>query len=92
MQTNHRLPLNKFKPIAQFPHQKKKIQIDYCQNIVLNSVTEFPKTYLVCAQTQLQIQRETQLKLHIYAHLCYQYQHVIQSLKKIKPTHQQKSK
>ena len=27
MQTNHRLPLNKFKPIAQFPH--KKIQIDY---------------------------------------------------------------
>ena len=51
-----------------------------------------PKTYLVCAQTQLQIQRETQLKLHMYAHLCYQYQHVIQSLKKIKPTNQQKSK
>ena len=29
---------------------------------------------------------------HMYAHLCYQYQHVIQNLKKIKPTHQQNSK
>ena len=41
MQTNHRLPLNKFKPIAQFPQKKKKNQIDYHQNKVLNSVTEF---------------------------------------------------
>ena len=43
MQTNHRLPLNKFKPIAQFPHKKKKKknQIDYHQNTVLNSVIEF---------------------------------------------------
>ena len=40
MQTNHRLPLNKFKPIAQFP-QKKKNQIDYRQNTILNSVIEF---------------------------------------------------
>ena len=40
MQTNHKLPLNKFKPIAQFP-QKKKNQIDYRQNVVLNSVIEF---------------------------------------------------
>ena len=39
MQTNHRLPLNKFKPIAQFPH--KKNQIDYRQNTILNSVIEF---------------------------------------------------
>ena len=39
MQTNHRLPLNKFKPIAQFPHIKN--EIDYCQNTVLNSVIEF---------------------------------------------------
>ena len=39
MQTNHRLPRNKFKPIAQFPH--KKIQIDYRQNTVLNSIIEF---------------------------------------------------
>ena len=39
MQNNHRLPLKKFKPIAQFPH--KKNQIDYRQNTVLNSVIEF---------------------------------------------------
>ena len=39
MQTNHRLPLNKFKPIAQFP--QKKNQIGYRQNTVLNSVIEF---------------------------------------------------
>ena len=39
MQTNHRLPLNKFKPTAQFPH--KNNQIDYRQNTVLNSVIEF---------------------------------------------------
>ena len=41
MQTNHRLPLNKFKPIAQFPPKKKKNQIDYRQNTILNSVIEF---------------------------------------------------
>ena len=44
MQTNHRLTLNKFKPIAQFPpkkKEKKKNQIDYRQNTVLNSVIEF---------------------------------------------------
>ena len=41
MQTNHRLPLNKFKPIAQFPQKKKKNQIDYRQNKVLNSIIEF---------------------------------------------------
>ena len=58
MQTNHRLPLNKFKPIAQFPH--KKNQIDYRQNTILNSVIEF-QTKL----NQLQIQRETQLKLQL---------------------------
>ena len=58
MQTNHRLPLNKFKPIAQFP--RKKNQIDYRQNTILNSVIEF-QTKL----NQLQIQRETQLKLQL---------------------------
>ena len=39
MQTNHRLPLYKFKLIAQFPPNKKKNQIDYHRNIVLNSIT-----------------------------------------------------
>ena len=53
----NRTQLNKWKPIAQFPHKKKKNQIDSTK---LNYRVPNPKTYLsVCTNSIINTKRNT---------------------------------